>query len=158
MCFRRIICFHKNYRYAQGRCTFWNFNFNLILRESGPFSQGIIRLNLMLIFIGLNAFPVYVCLLNVYIGFIGLVGEFDIIDKNTTTHGLPYDYQSVMQLGLYAFTSRKKRSMVALKSTGRASHTTYPSRLDILHVNIMYCGGNIYMFNYSNYVYAYQKV
>ena len=82
---------------------------------------------------------------DVFIGFTGLVGEFDILDKNTSTQGLAYDHQSVMHLGLSAFAKLNTRSMIPFEYSCHVSYRAYPTPLDILHTNILYCEGNVYM-------------
>ena len=80
----------------------------------------------------------------ILIAFTGLVEEFNILDKNTSTQGVAYDYWSIMHPGVLAFAKGKCNTIVPLKFTGNISVTTHPTLLDIFHVNILYCEGNEY--------------
>ena len=82
------------------------------------------------------------CLHNVSLALTGLVREFDILDDNTSTQGMPFDYQSVMHIGFLASAKRRTRTIVPLKISGHISITTYPTALDMFHLKIMYCAGN----------------
>ena len=77
-----------------------------------------------------------------FIGFTGLEEKFDIIDENTSTQAIPYDYKSVMHPRLNAFAKRRTNTIVPLMYSGHISQTAYPTAFDILHLNTMYCGGN----------------
>ena len=54
---------------------------------------------------------------------------------------MPYDYMSVMHLGMYAFAKGKSKTIVPLQAINRFSFEAYPTDLDILHINVMYCEG-----------------
>ena len=79
------------------------------------------------------------------IAFPGLVGEFDILDENTSTQGVAYDYRSVMHPDFHEFGQDWKETIVPLKLNGSIYDAKHPSTLDILHINIMYCEGNKYI-------------
>ena len=74
-------------------------------------------------------------------GFIGLISEFDILDENTSTQGLPYDYKSVMHPNMFAFGGGSSKTIVPLMAIGRLSIGPYPTAVDMLHLNFLYCGG-----------------
>ena len=86
--------------------------------------------------------------------FTGQVREFDILDENTSTQGVEYDYKSVMHLGVFAFSMGNLETIVPLKSPYPFYGTKYPSALDIFHVNILYCEGNKHIYIYI-YIYIY---
>ena len=81
----------------------------------------------------------------ILIGFTALVGEFDILDKNTSTQGVAYDYKSVMHPCLSEFGKYKKKTIVPLNLTRPFYSARHPSTLDIFHIRITYCEGN-YMY------------
>ena len=81
----------------------------------------------------------------VLLGFKGLVEEFDIVDEDTSTQGVEYDYRSIMHPRVFAFGKRRTKTIVPINYTGPVANTAYPTGLDILHINIMYCEGNIYI-------------
>ena len=83
----------------------------------------------------------------ILIAFTDLVGEFDILDEDTSTQGVAYDYSSVMHPGVNEFGKKGKETIAPLKSTGRSYGPKYPSTLDILHIGIMYCEGNYYIYS-----------
>ena len=84
------------------------------------------------------------------IAFTGRVGEFDILDENTSTQGVAYDYRSVMHPTVVAFAKYRHKSIVLLNFTGPFYGPKYPTSLDIFHVNIMYCKGNEYATKYTS--------
>ena len=84
---------------------------------------------------------------NAYNHFTELVEEFDILDENKSTQGLRYDYLSAMHPDMYKFGKGRMKTIVPLNFIGCFSHVAYPSDLDILHMNILYCEGNTY--NYT---------
>ena len=90
------------------------------------------------------------CLHNSFIDFAGMVKEFDIVDENTSTQGIPYEYSSVMHPGYFAFAKRKISTIVPLKIKGHMSCNAYPTAHDLLHLKIMYCAGNTCAFT-TNY-------
>ena len=62
--------------------------------------------------------------------------------ENASTQGIPYDYESVMQLHGTAFRGNNFRTMVRLNYDGDwKSATQYPTLPDFYHLNILYCGG-----------------
>ena len=71
-------------------------------------------------------------------------GEFSILDKNTSTQGVAYDYQSIMHPGAYAFSKGESRTIDRLHFIDYESDGTYPSALDLIHIHITYCEGNTY--------------
>ena len=87
------------------------------------------------------------CYLNAYIAFTGLVGEFCILDENTSTQEMPYDYKSVMHLGTHVFTKGRDKTIVPLKAIGHLSIGPYPTTLDIIHINMLYCQGKCNAYN-----------
>ena len=98
-------------------------------------------------------------------GFTGLAGEFDILDDNTSTQGMPYEYRSIMHPTVCSFgKGRNKQTIVPLNIRGTCSDTGYPTVLDVLHINILYCEGNIYACNsvclhfyYIHYIFAHNS-
>ena len=81
---------------------------------------------------------------NAFFGFTGLVGELDILDENTSTQGVAYDYRSLMHPVTYAFGNGRTITIVPVKFSGRVSKRVYPSDSDTLHIKILYCEGNTY--------------
>ena len=57
---------------------------------------------------------------------------------------MAYDYRSVMHPGAYALSKGRNRTIVLLHFIDDDSDKTYPSALDMVHINIMYCEGNTY--------------
>ena len=104
--------------------------------------QGIIVHSLVLIcasvtyvYINIRVYIKFVC-------FTGLERAFAILDENTSTQGVAYDYRSLMHLGPYAFAKGTDETIVPLKVTDRYSNRISPTFLDILHIKILYCQGN----------------
>ena len=60
-----------------------------------------------------------------------------------------------MHPGPYAYGKGRNRTIVPLKPIGPSSDTTYPSALDILHINILYCEGNTYIQLNKYIIYAF---
>ena len=79
-----------------------------------------------------------------------MVGEFDILDENTSTQGLPYDHMSVMHPDTYVFAKGTNKTIFPLNSVRRCSVGAYPTPLDIFHLNIMYCEGT----HTTNYIHV----
>ena len=96
---------------------------------------------------------VYTCN-SAFIDITGLVGEFNILDENTSTQGLPYDHMSIMHPGIYAFAQGKTKTIVPLNSVHSCSTGTYmyPTTLDFFHINIMYCEGTHHTAKYIVHV------
>ena len=82
--------------------------------------------------------------------FPGLVREFDIVDENTSTQAIPYDYKSVMHPSFNAFAIRGTKTILPLKYGVHVSHSSYPTELDLLHINNMYCGGNTHHYQHMH--------
>ena len=65
----------------------------------------------------------------------------------TTSQGLPYDSKSIMNLFEWSIDGRGE--ILAVVPFSNAEETKYlgnftiPTALDMLHINILYCGGNI---------------
>ena len=75
---------------------------------------------------------------------LGTFGNF-IIQDNSTTQSLPYDFESVMHFPYNLFSYKEsaptivpKSQDIPLISLGKSNTGT---DLDFLHVNLLYCGG-----------------
>ena len=69
------------------------------------------------------------------------------VEENSTSQGLPYDFESVMHFRHNAFASSSGISTVLPKNTSlpysRLGISTNGTSLDFLHINIAYCGGKL---------------
>ena len=74
--------------------------------------------------------------------FTGFEREFDILEENTSTQEMPYDYKSVMHFigNVYAPGSCLK-TIVPLQKLERLGNTVHPTYINILQANILYCDG-----------------
>ena len=79
---------------------------------------------------------------NALICFTEHVGEFDILDENTSTQGVAYDYSSLMHLQYNAFAKGTSKTMLPFKTNGLHLGRKCPSPLDFFHMKVMYCEGN----------------
>ena len=65
-------------------------------------------------------------------------------EDEVNDQGIPYNYYSIMHYNAYTYSSNDKPTLVPLDHNvpveilGTAS---YPSNLDLLHINTMYCDG-----------------
>ena len=99
--------------------------------------------------------PIYICLVfSLHSASIFLKGaelDFVVHQQISTTQGLPYDYESVMHfeakaLSLNNFypTITPLNVSVSPNILGSADS---PTKLDYLHLNLLYCGGNEHLAN-----------
>ena len=79
---------------------------------------------------------------------------------NATSQGLPFDLQSVMNYFEFVTEGRSKPLTIFPHNdtweSGHSENYTLPTDLDILHINLLYCGGaKIKSVNYFLAQYAY---
>ena len=74
---------------------------------------------------------------------VGFEGKFDI-QANSTSQGLPYDFQSIMHFHYNAHSHNQKSTIIPKVSTMPRTELASSERgtyLDFLHVNFLYCRG-----------------
>lgn len=78
---------------------------------------------------------------------VGHGNDFAIDHSGTTPQGIPYDYTSIMHLHKTAFSIHQQKPTIVPALPEAFEHhigpTEFPTSLDYLHINILYCGGNI---------------
>ena len=60
---------------------------------------------------------------------------------------MPYDYMSVMHLGMRAFAKGKSKTIVPVQAIDSFASGTYPTTYDIFHINVVYCEGTCNAYN-----------
>ena len=67
---------------------------------------------------------------------------YDMMARETTDQGLPYDFGSIMHYPSIAYSSNGRPTFVVLKATRESIGTKCtPTYYDYLHVNLLYCQG-----------------
>ena len=86
------------------------------------------------------------------IDYTGFEWQFDTLDgENVSTQGVPYDYHSIMHFSSRAFAkSTFVKTIEPLNFRDAFGKASYPTFLDTLHLNFLYCEG-MHMYNYIVY-------
>lgn len=99
-----------------------------------------------------------------YASYIGADEQFYIQLNNSTSQGLPYDFESIMHFHDTAFTRKYFQStIVPLNPIKIQPHTLgsseHPTAFDYLHINLLYCKGTIMIINTKDdkYMFQYSK-
>ena len=79
------------------------------------------------------------------------------VQENSTSQGLPYDFESIMHFRHNAFSNSRQKSTIFPQNlsfpSNRFGISNVGTSLDFLHVNILYCGGKVINHNLPNSVF-----
>lgn len=72
--------------------------------------------------------------------------KFEIRTIGFTSQGVPYDYHSIMHYCQNKYSANGMPTIIPLQE-GATLDENSPSASDFLHINLLYCGGNVFLFS-----------
>ena len=74
---------------------------------------------------------------------VGFEENFDPLYLVSSTQELPYDYRSIMHFSSTEYSFKYPRQTLAPlnRTVAQLGGSSYPTRLDYLHINLLYCEG-----------------